>query len=770
MKRILHFFDEQWIYSQVDEIELSSSAEASNQPSNGFHFITMNSRELLFFMLRMIAIACILSGILLKVTAQAQTSTTLTGKVTDEAGQVLPGSNVYLLNTLDGTSTNSEGTFSFQTTESGNHILVVSSLGYQALNLPVQLNGQVQSFELKLKGAVSQLNEVVISAGAFEATNERAVAILRPMDIATTAGAGADIAAAIQTLPGTQRVGEQTGLFVRGGDASESLTIIDGMVVQNAFQSSVPGVAQRSRFTPWQFKGISFSSGGYSARYGQALSSVLELTTLDLPEKSTVNVGVNMAGVSAGGAKVWKNSSVEVLGNYVNLSPFYRLAKTNFDFYQVPQGGGASGRWVMKNGEKGLLKVQVNHSFNKSGTEIPNPEVAGQGLRFGLRNENSYVNGSYRHVLTEKLSTFTAVSLSRNQDHIQWDTTAYHTQDWRVQSRAEVAYAVSVSLNLLAGVEFQRFSYRQVYDSLTSSFGDSQLAGYIEADWKPYKWLAFKPGVRFENSHLLGKQTFGPRLSAAVRTGNYSQVSVASGLFYQNANNRYLLRGYHPGFQQAIHYIANYQWLKNDRTFRVEGYYKSYQDLIREKDNIYNPNQYRYVYGEVDNSGNGYAKGLDFFWRDKALVKNLDYWVSYSIIDSKRLYENFPAKATPNFLSSHNLNLITKYFIEKLQLSFGVSYNYASGRPYYNPDQASFLVDKGPAYHNLAINAAYLHSFGRWFTVFYLSLDNVTNQKNVFGYRYSPDGAQRYPIQPPLYRSVFAGVNLSLSQFKKDEL
>jgi hypothetical protein len=68
---------------------------------------------------------------------------------------------------------------------------------------------------------------------------------------------------------------------------------------------------------------------------------------------------------------------------------------------------------------------------------------------------------------------------------------------------------------------------------------------------------------------------------------------------------------------------------------------------------------------------------------------------------------------------------------------------------------------------------AYLHSFGKWFTVFYLSIDNVTNQHNIFGYRYASDATGAYTknaIVPALYRSVFFGVNMSLTQFKKDEL
>src|ERR1019366_10797001 len=104
-----------------------------------------------------------------------------------------------------------------------------------------------------------------------------------------------------------------------------------------------------------------------------------------------------------------------------------------------------------------------------------------------------------------------------------------------------------------------------------------------------------------------------------------------------------------------------------------------------------------------------------------------------------------------------------------------VTYSYASGRPYFDPnkplDQSNFLSEHTAPYNNLAISVAYLHTFGRWFTVFYLSIDNVTNNHNIFGYRYikSGNGYIQNPIVPALYRSVFFGVNMSLTQFSKDE-
>jgi hypothetical protein len=70
-------------------------------------------------------------------------------------------------------------------------------------------------------------NTVVITAGSFEASDEKRMTLLNPMDIVTTAGTNADITAAMNLLSGTQRVGEQSGLFVRGGSGEEAKVIIE---------------------------------------------------------------------------------------------------------------------------------------------------------------------------------------------------------------------------------------------------------------------------------------------------------------------------------------------------------------------------------------------------------------------------------------------------------------------------------------------------------------------------------------------------------------
>lgn len=705
---------------------------------------------------------------------------TISGKVLNEKGAGIPGASVSLTNTLDGATTDSTGRFTFLTTETGAQTLEATSIGYLNGGLPLNINADISGLVVSLKPAAQRLDGVTVTAGAFEASNDKAKAVLTTLDIVTTAGAQADIVKAIQTLPGTQQSGTQAGLFVRGGDASEAAVIVDGVVAQNPFNTSAPGVAARSRFSPFQVRGVSFSSGGYSARYGQALSSVLELNTLDFADKTTINTGVNMAGVYFSGDKLWKNSSGSVTGSYFNLAPFYGLAKTNVDYYDVPQGGNASLKYAWKPNKDGMIKLMVNGTHFASGVRVQNPDTAGSEYNFGLKNTNVYANVSYRQSFKEKWQLFTAGSFSYNKDDIDAGGQLIDADDNRTQLRAEVKHFMAHHLNILIGGELQHFTFNKDFSgngfSASQTFTENQLAGYAEAEWSPERWISVRPGIRFEHSRLLDQTVFAPRLNLAIRTGKYSQIGLAGGSFNQMPDLPYLMAGYRPDMQQALHYIANFQWIKDTRTLRLEMYYKDYRELVREQTTTYDPNTYRNIYNGivVDNSGKGYAKGIELFWRDKKSIKNIDYWLSYSYIDTRRFYKNFLTEATPDFISDHNLSLVGKYWIPKWQTQINMTYAYASGRPYYNPNNdnmgSGFLADRTSDFHNLSFTVNYLTHVKKWFTVVYAGVDNVTNRKNVFGYRYNVDGTRRYAQYPAIFRSFFVGVNFSLTEFDRDEL
>ena len=258
----------------------------------------------------------------------------ISGRVTDNKNKVLAGASITLKNTYDGATSDSSGMYSFITTEKGIQILEVSITGYNLFTQIITIAGEPLGQNISLKEQITELKAVVISAGSFEASDKSKGAVLNSIDIVTTPSANGDVTSAFKSLPGTQQVGESEGLFVRGGTATESKIYMDGNLVNNFFYSSTPGIATRGRFNPFLFKGTVFSTGGYSALYGQALSSALILESTDLPERTQADLGISVLGVGGGIQHLAKNkkSSWGVSGNYTNLWLAFNVIKQKQDF------------------------------------------------------------------------------------------------------------------------------------------------------------------------------------------------------------------------------------------------------------------------------------------------------------------------------------------------------------------------------------------------------------------------------------------------------
>src|SRR6185369_14835869 len=190
----------------------------------------------------------ILALILFTISVSLSAQTKIKGIVKDTKGEPLPGVNLMIKDSYDGTSSLTDGAFSMISEEKGRRILIASFIGYKTFEQAVDLNDNEINLTISLKEEINQLDAVVISAGSFTAGDEKRRTILKAVDIATTAGATADIAGALNTLPGTQKVGETGRLFVRGGTGNETRTFIDGMVVLNAYNPSAPNTPSRGRF------------------------------------------------------------------------------------------------------------------------------------------------------------------------------------------------------------------------------------------------------------------------------------------------------------------------------------------------------------------------------------------------------------------------------------------------------------------------------------------------------------------------------------------
>ena len=202
---------------------------------------------------------------------------TISGYVEDiESSERLIGATVYDRLSTKGTITNEYGFFSMTLPE-GEVDLRISYVGYQEKSVTLTLNKDI-SITYTL-GNVITLDEIVISAEEDDAIQEKTqmsqvsvpVKQLKAMPVIL---GETDILKSLQLLPGVQSGGEaQTGLYVRGGSPDQNLVLLDGVPIYNV--SHLLGLF--SVFNADAIKTVTLTKGGFPARYGGRLSSILDI-------------------------------------------------------------------------------------------------------------------------------------------------------------------------------------------------------------------------------------------------------------------------------------------------------------------------------------------------------------------------------------------------------------------------------------------------------------------------------------------------------------
>ncbi len=647
----------------------------------------------------------------------------------DFQGQPIMGVNVYLEGTYNGTTTDLNGAFSFQTEENPTATLIASYIGYEEYSLQASVT-ELNDLKIRLRESMNALNTVILSAGSLSAGDSSEASVLKPLDIVTTAGAVGDVLGALQTLPGTTNNADDGRLFVRGGSADETQIFIDGSRVFRPFLPTTGNIPTRGRFSPFLFDGITFSTGGYSAEYGDALSSVLLLNTTDFPVEEKTDLGFMSVGGSLGHTEIWDKNSVSVNATYYNLAPYNEVIPQNNQFvdpYELLSGEAVYRREL----DKGLFKAYSAYSYSNFSLIQEDINIE-DGFFFGLRNRNYYGNLNYDGQLSDSWSIDTGISLAHDgndlgiaENHIDAREDAFHAK-LKLKKRYNNYFKLNFGAEQFL-VDYEE-SGRFDGNRFTSGIDYGLTGAFAEAEIFASKKVAFKTGVRADYYQATDAIKISPRLSAAFSLTDHAQISLAYGNFYQQAQNNIQQYAQDLETENAQHYIANFMYKKSNRMLRAEAFYKNYENLL-----TYDTARPGFL-SEFDNSGEGYAAGLDLFWRDEQSVKNLDYWVSYSYLDTQRKFRNFPIEATPNFAAQHNLSLVGKYWMEDWKSQLGITFNYTSGRNYTNANKAGFLNDKTKSFQSLNLNWAYLIDDQK---ILFLSVTNVLGRDNIFNYQYS---------------------------------
>jgi len=488
------------------------------------------------------------------------------------------------------------------------------------------------------------------------------------------------------------------------------------------------------------------------------------MNTIDDPNDTETNFSLMSVGAGVGHTQKWDNQSISVSASYFDLSPYTWLVPSRADWVDPYSGfsGEAVYRYKTKNGILKSYLAGDRATFKLNREDIDTQE----DVLIGIDNFNIYSNTSYNGILTERTSILAGISVGFNHDDTHIDKDISIGSDLEgLNSRLSLKTILNDHFILNYGVDFiyqkDKVDNHFYGQSEAGSISRNLYGGFLESDYFFSKDLAIKTGLRVEHNSLLAKSSFDPRITIAQKLSKNGQLSAAVGRFTQEVDNRFLFYDANLAQEKSSHFLLNYNYKTDKQILRLEAYYKRYDNLLTYE-----------TEGEIEynlaNNGEGRAYGFDVFWRANQVIKNVDFWVSYSWLDHERKYRAFPEEATPAFSTDHNLSLVSKIWMPKLKSQLGLTYKLASGRPYENPNTDGFLNERAKMFNSISMSWAYLISQQK---ILFVSASNITRFKNEFGYEYGNtlNGDGLYPgriIRPNDDQFFFVGFFVTISRDK----
>lgn len=717
-----------------------------------------------------------------------QRSAIVQGQVVDEHGRPMVYVNVQLVGSFDGDVSDSSGTFLFSTRHFGRQQIRATRIGYEASASEVRLSpGDTADVRLVLKETLIQLGEAVVTASAFS-TGDRKGVTLHSIEVVTTPGAAADILRAIKSFPGIAMVDEGSGLFVRGGDVTETVTLLDQATVVHPYRYESPTGGVFGTISAFLVRGTFFSSGGFSARYGNALSGVLAMESQGMPERSQYTVGLGLAAAAAAFETTLANGrlGLRFSGNRSFTEAMFRLNGRRHEFTVTPRGTDGNLSLIYRYSDTGRLKVFNYVSENRLGVHVDEPSF--DGIFRG--EENNRLHNLQWSELWHDWVVKTSLSLNRFRSRRQLGNFDLEQEDDTYKLRTDWEKRLAHSLNLATGAEVERTSnrfagqvpiYRNVFDpqsstyTLEEAYAAARLGAYVDAEARlGRRWFA-QLGLRVDHHSLAAQSVLDPRVSLRYQWSRSINFRFSWGIYHQFPQP-YLYNAVtgNPGLraQQAQHFVGTFERRKGNTLLRLEAYYKPYRKLVIEDNALH-----------YANTGGGYSRGVDFFWKYGAFLQTrFNGWISYSFLQSRRrqardtggtyLFETAPS----DFDITHNLTVVAKARLYQM-LSLGVSYRYATGRPvtpiaganrqqpydYYVPIEGPVNSERLPSFQRLDANLSLYVPFANGNAmVFYLSVANLLDRANVLNYDYSADYSTRKRRETNYRRFVYFGVTATL--------
>jgi ferric enterobactin receptor len=520
---------------------------------------------------------------------------TLTGIIRDKSsGEALPSASIYVKGTTIGTSTNTDGYFTFLKVPSDTSTLIVQYIGYEKTEVFLTPKSDKKNLLIEMIPQSQTLQNVTVTAYrddiVFSRKAEVSTIKLTPKKLETLPSLGEkDIMRSFQLMPGISASNESSsGLYVRGGTPDQNLVLYDGFTVYHV--DHLYGFY--SAFNSNAIKDVQLYKGGFESKFGGRLSSVTEITSKE-GNRNNFNAGGDLSFLSMNlyaEVPIGKKFSSFIAFRRSYKGPLYNKIFDKFNkkpetstSTPIRQGPGGmfsqntkvtsyfydlNGKFTYRPGDKDIISLSIFNGTDKLdnsvSSEIPSFGQTGTNLNMSSTDLTRYGNiGSslkWSRKWNSKLYGNTILSYSNyysHRDRTQNGTIFDSNNESRTSRNGILENNDLKDYSLKSDYQWDITDFNQIqfggfathYDikynyaqsdttTILNRSGQSLLGGfYIQSKMKFFKnKLQVLPGMRSSYFETSNKMYFEPRASVSYNLTDNLTLKAAYGKYYQFAN------------------------------------------------------------------------------------------------------------------------------------------------------------------------------------------------------------------------------------------
>jgi len=728
-------------------------------------------------------------------TIHAQETGIINGTVIDErTKEPLIGANVIVLDTQFGAATDMKGNYFIKKVPVGTYRLKFTYIGYESTLITdvVVKSAKPVFVNAELTPSILEGEAIRVTAGYFveEEKIQTSTIGLSREEIRRFPGGFEDVVRTVSTLPGVSinTSGGRNDLLVRGGGPSENLYIINNIEVPNINHFGSQGNSSGSlSFVNLDFvQDVTFSTGGFSAQYGDKMSSVLSLTMADkIPDQfeSKVTISATQYGLnfekpfSDKGNLIFsaRQSYLDLIFKRAGLPfvPIYTDFNIIFNYELSPRDK------LLFLGLSAINRVDRDQSSLEN--RITNAGLLSNDQYQGISglNYRRLLNHGYLDItLSSNLFRYRFKQIDENEDEY------FNSQadEWEYSAKLQHYWVISKALGLRSGI-----SSKTVLNENTTVFADTiydrsgnripvaglglrplttinasgqKSAAFMELDWLIHPRLNVNAGLRADYYSFINRSFYlAPRLSTKYKIHPKHSLRLSGGIYYQSPSYVWVVNPENKRLKALQNRMGVLGWdflARNDLRFSLEGFYKKYFDLPTgvlpgRTDYIVLTNTgtgfggreddfQSFGYYTLSSEGTANAYGLEFLVQKKFSQIPLYGLISLSYGKSEVTAANgrtYPGQYDQRFI----LNVSGGYIFNS-KWEVAAKFRYFTGvpytpiyRPFENPLNPGSIQNLPDEYLSARLNAAHhldirvdrTFNFKSFTMIVYLDIQNIYN-------------------------------------------